>query len=79
MSFSDPQSVKLKVTSYSTGTADMFTINGVNVKSALSQADAENLDKNGLHILRLPGNKAPVYSGDTLDVLASIIGVHVSK
>ncbi len=74
--FADPQSVKVKV---DTGTDDMFTINGVGAKSALEPAAAAALDNDGLHFLRLPGNQAPPYDGETINLNGYILGSYVSE
>ncbi len=62
-----------------TGGDAMFAINGVDAKSALESAAAAALDKDGLHFLRLPGNQAPPYDGETINLNGYILGSYVSE
>ena len=77
-----PDSVKVSVYSNGAGSAtpsNLFEIDEVPMDSYLASI-SNDFTKDGIHFLRLPYSRAPVYdSSDNLDKAASIYGVYVSS
>ncbi len=77
-----PDSVKVSVYSNGAGSAtpsNLFEIDEVPMDSYLASI-SDDFTKDGIHFLRLPYSRAPVYdSSDNLDKAASIYGIYVSS